>query len=104
MAEAAGVDAAVLRAVLQRDVDALPEDAKLAYTFAEGTLAHDPSADALRARIVAKWGKRALISLAFAMAAAQVYPVLKYALGHGHACVRVQVGGNDMPVPALTSA
>ena len=41
MAERAGVDPAALRAVLERNPDALSEDACLAYEFAEATLAHE---------------------------------------------------------------
>ena len=43
--------------------------------------------------IVKRWGPRALVSLAFAMTAARLYPTVKYALGHGKACSRVVVGG-----------
>jgi alkylhydroperoxidase family enzyme len=104
MAERAGVDPALVRAVLQRDPDALDADARLAYDFAEASLARDPSADALRERVVGRWGKRGLISLAYAMASVQIYPTIKYALGYGHACARVRVGGADLPVPALAPA
>ena len=36
--------------------------------------------------------------LAFAMAAARVYPTVKYALGHGKACTRLVVGGESIAV------
>jgi hypothetical protein len=42
---------------------------------------------------VKRWGRRAVVSLAFAITAARVYPTVKYALGHGKACTRVVVGG-----------
>ena len=100
MAQRAGVAEPVLRAVLERNPHALPPDAKLAYEFAEATLAHDFAADALREQIVARWGKRALISIAYGIVAAQIYPTLKYALGHGHACLRVRVADADVAVPA----
>jgi len=98
LAERAGVDPAVLRAVLARDLKALPEDVALAVRFAEATLAHDGAADALRDEIVKRWGKRALVALGFAITAGRLYPTLKYALGHGKACTRVTVGGAPMPV------
>ena len=44
------------------------------------------------------FGKRGLVSLAFAMTASRLYPTLKYALGHGRACTRVTVGGETRPV------
>ena len=102
MAEREGVDPAIVRAVLSRQWDRLPDDVRLTCEFAEATLAHDIKADELREQIVRRWGKRALISLAFGIAAVQNYPILKYALGYGHACVRVRVAGEDVAVPQLT--
>jgi hypothetical protein len=104
MAERAGVDPALLRAVLERRPQGLTDDARLVYEFTEATIAHDPAADPLRERIVARWGKRALISLAYAIASGAVYPAVKYALGYGHACSRVRIAGAEMPVPALQPA
>ncbi|HVY56846.1 MAG TPA: hypothetical protein VHA77_03260 [Xanthobacteraceae bacterium] len=98
MAEREGVSPAVLRAILAGDVNALTPDAALGLRFARATLAHDPAADGLREEIVRRWGKRALVSLAFAVTAARIYPTTKYALGHGQACRRIVVGGTTMPV------
>ena len=104
MAERAGVDPAIVRAVLARDTAAMPDDVRLACAFAAATLARDPAGDELREEIVKRWGKRGLISLAYAIASVQIYPTLKYALGHGHACQRVRVAGAEMPVPELQHA
>jgi len=41
-----------------------------------------------------------LISLAFGLAAARVFPTLKYALGHGVACQRVVVAGTPVAIGA----
>lgn len=98
MAERAGVAPEVLRAVLARDERAMTVDAALGFRFAEAVLAHDPGANALRAEILQRWGRHALISLAFTVAASRVFPSVKYALGYGRACVRVTVGGAPMPV------
>lgn len=102
MAERAGVAPAVLRALLARDEGAMGEEARLGFRFAELTLAHDPEANTLREEIVKRWGRHALVSLAFAIAASRVFPTVKYALGHGKACTRVAVGG--APVPVLREA
>jgi hypothetical protein len=96
MAERAGVSPAVLRAVLADDPHAMPPDVALAWRFTRATLAHEAAADEFRQAIVARWGRRALVSLAFAITAARIYPTVKYALGHGRACTRIVVGG--MPV------
>jgi hypothetical protein len=76
----------------------MSETAALGFRFAEATLAHDPAGDAMRDEILRRWGSRALISLAFAMASARVFPTIKYALGHGQACARVVVGGQHVAV------
>jgi hypothetical protein len=100
MAEQAGVDATVLRAVLTGDPSAMPDDVRLAWQFTRATLDHDPSADQYRDEIVRRWGPRAVISLAFAMVASRIYPTVKYAMGHGQACTRIVVGGAPMAFQA----
>ena len=96
MAERAGVSPAVLRAVLTDDPGAMPPDVALVWRFTRATLAHDPAADEYREAIVKRWGRRALVSLAFAITASRIYPTVKYALGHGKACMRVVVGGTPV--------
>jgi len=98
MAEREGVAPAQLRAVLAGDEKAMNEEVALGFRFAQAVLAHDPGADTLREEVVRRWGRHALISLAFAIAAVRVFPTVKYALGHGKACTRVTVGGSPMPV------
>jgi hypothetical protein len=98
MAQRQGVDPAILRAVVARDVTAMPYEVALAVRFAEATLRHAPEADDLRDEVVRQFGKRGLISLSFALVASRIYPTLKYALGHGRACTRITVGGETRPV------
>jgi hypothetical protein len=98
MAQRNGVDSNILRAIVARDFTAMPFEVALAARFAEATLAHAPEADDLREEVVRRFGKRGLVSLAFAMTASRLYPTLKYALGHGHACTRLTVGGETRPV------
>ena len=98
MAEREGVAPATIRAILRRQPAAMPADAALGYRFAQAALDHDLEADVLRAEVVHRWGRRALVSLAFALTSARIFPTLKYALGHGHSCVRVRVGGEELPV------
>jgi alkylhydroperoxidase family enzyme len=96
MAERAGVRPAVLRAVLADDPEAMPPEVALVWRFTRATLAHDAAADQYRREIVRLWGRRALVSVAFAITAARLYPTVKYALGHGQACRRVVVGGTPV--------
>jgi hypothetical protein len=71
----------------------MPPDVALVWKFTRATLAHDAAADEDREEIVQRWGRLGLISLAFAITAARIYPTVKYALGHGKACMRIVVGG-----------
>jgi hypothetical protein len=98
MAQRKGVDANILRAIVARDFTAIPFEVALAARFAEASLQHAPEADDLREEVVRRFGKRGLVSLAFAMTASRLYPTLKYALGHGRACTRLTVGGETRPV------
>jgi hypothetical protein len=98
MAERAGVDATILRAIVARELNGMPEDVALAVCFAETSLRHEPEAVDLREEVLRRFGKRGLVSLAFAMTAARLYPTLKYAMGHGQACKRVTIGGETRPV------
>ncbi len=96
MAERAGVDPTVLRAIVSDNVDAMPPDVALVWNFTRATLARDAAADDYRQAILKRWGPRALVSIAFAITAARIYPTVKYALGHGQACMRVVVAGTPV--------
>ena len=98
MAERQGVPPAVLRAILTDDVTAMPADVELAWRFARATLAHDAAADGYRREIVERWGPRAVVTLAFAITTARMYPTVKYAMGHGQVCSRVIVGGSPVAI------
>jgi hypothetical protein len=98
MAEREGVPPAVIRAILDGDTHAMPEDVSLAYRFAQAVLRHDADADSLREQVVSHWGKKGLISLGYAITMGRFFPTLKYALGHARACTRVKVGNEDVKV------
>ena len=98
MAEREGVSQAVLRAILDGDTHAMPENVLLAFRFAQAVLRHDPEADTLRERVVATWGEKGLISLGFALTMARFFPTLKYALGHGKSCQRIKVGNAEVTI------
>ena len=98
MAEAEGVKAQTIRAILERDYAKCPKETLLGIELALGTIARDGSGEEARAEIVRRWGRAGLVSLAYGIIAAQSYPTFKYAIGHGHACVRVRVGGETIAV------
>ena len=62
MAEREGVDPALLRAIVTRDVNAMPYEVALAVRFTEAALQHAPEADDLREEVVRQFGKRGLIA------------------------------------------
>src|SRR5579859_3236601 len=70
-----GVPPRTIAAVLEGDAathnGALDDGARLCVRFARATLAHDPAADELRDEIARRWGPRAVVSLAFGIAAAR---------------------------------
>jgi hypothetical protein len=96
MAEAAGVTAETIRAILESEYGKCSKDALLGVELALATIARDGSGDEARAEILKRWGRAGLVSLGYAIVAAQSYPAFKYAIGHGHACLRVRVGGETI--------
>jgi len=102
-AEREGVAPALLRAIVAKDIGAMPQEVALGLGFADLTLRHAPEADAVREEIVRRWGRRALISLTFALVAARLFPTAKYALGHGRACRRLTIAGQITPVVGAAS-
>jgi hypothetical protein len=97
MAEEAKVPPQMLRAVLARDFAALEPGTALGLRYAEAVLAHSPAMESLRQQIIMQWGERGLVSLAFAITTGRLFPTLKYALGYGHSCARLDVDGEVTP-------
>lgn len=101
MAEEEGVPPAMLKAILTGDGAAMGADAALGWAFARASLARDmEAADPLRDEIVRRWGEKALAAIALGIASSRVYPAVKYALGHGKACSKVQVRGEAVAAKA----
>lgn len=96
MALGDGVEPRTIATVLEGTDALLSDGVRLGVRFARAVAAHDPAADELRDDIVARWGPRALVSLAFAITSARIFPTIKYALGHGKACLRVVVAGETI--------
>jgi len=104
MAERRGVDERTITALVQGDLDALPSEVRLGAELARATTARDASGVAVREEIVRRWGRRALIPLAYGILSGNAYPILKYALGYGDACLRVRVGGREIVTREVTAA
>ncbi|MDP1631798.1 MAG: hypothetical protein Q8L66_10310 [Caulobacter sp.] len=98
MAEKGGVRPEVLPAILVGDLAAMGETAALGYRFARAALDRDlETGDAARAEITRRWGGKAVTALGLALTTAQMYPTVKYSLGHGRTCSRVTVAGTPTP-------
>lgn len=82
-----------IQAVLEGRFIDLPKDARLGAAFAKAVLANAPEADVLRSELVARFGTRGLVSIAFAILSCRLYPTLKAVLGHAERCSVVRVGG-----------
>ncbi|SEA40048.1 hypothetical protein [Alkalimonas amylolytica] len=87
----AKLDPGIVQAIIQCELAELPEEIALVVRFTELVLTHNPEADALREEILALWGQRGLIAIAFAISSYRVYPALKYTLGYGKTCTQVVV-------------
>ena len=92
----AGVAPKTIAAIVQGDESARSPEVVLGARFARAILARDTAADEYREEIERRFGRRAVLSLAFGVMASQLYPALKYALGHGRACTRVVVDGRPI--------
>ncbi len=46
-----------------------------------------------------RWGRKALGALAISIVTTRAFPAMKYALGHGQACVSVDIGGYVIAAP-----
>lgn len=95
MAERAGIPAPDISAIVRGDEAAMSIEAQLGYRFAKTALAHGDM-DLINAELERRYGKRAVVSLAFALTSARMFPTLKYALGHGVTCQRVVIAGETV--------
>jgi alkylhydroperoxidase family enzyme len=90
-AREAGVPSEILRAVLARQPDTLPEELRDAYHFAEAVVTAGGELDMLRERIRLQYGDEGLIEMALAIASCRVFPITKRALGYAVSCSAVTV-------------
>ena len=94
MAEEGGMPSAMLKAILTGDEAGMGPTAALGWRFARASLARDmEAADPLRDEIVRRWGSKALAAISLALATSRVYPTVKYAMGHGKMCSKIDVRG-----------
>lgn len=100
----AGVAPETLEALLTNNLGALSGECVLAVRYGRAVLARKAEADDYRQQLLSRFGKLGLVSLAFALTSARLYPSMKYALGFGKACEKVTVRGLPEIVPAPVPA
>jgi alkylhydroperoxidase family enzyme len=91
LARQAGVAPAHLEAVIHQRVDELPPELADVYRFAQAVVAATGAEEELRPRLEDRYGAAGMVDLALGIAAAQVYPITKRALGYATSCARVEV-------------
>ena len=85
-----------IAALLRGDLEAAGPDAELGFRYGIAVAGNTPNAVPLAEEVERRYGKRALVSLAFAVAGARVYPCLKRGLGHGVACSKINVANETI--------
>lgn len=95
-----GVAPPEVAALLRGDLEAAGQDAELGFRYGIAVAQNTADAQQLADDVVARFGKRALVSLSFAIACSRVYPTLKRGLGHGVACSKIKVSDETIGLKA----
>ena len=90
LARQAGVESAVIHAVLDGDEDQLPHDLADVARFTKSILTVNDDDD-LRQKMRKRYGERGLIELAYAIASSRIPPTVKRTLGYAKSCSLVPV-------------
>lgn len=98
MAVEDGIDPRKLAALVRGDVDAAGSDAALGFRFGMAVATNAGTVLELVEQVRRKYGERGLVSLAYSVTTARVYPTLKRALGHGAVCSKVIVSNETIAV------
>jgi AhpD family alkylhydroperoxidase len=92
MALKAGVSPRTITALLRGDLEVAGRDAELGFRYGIAVAQNTADAVSLSEEVERRFGKRALVTLSFAVAFGRVYPTVKRGLGHGAACTKIAVG------------
>lgn len=98
MVLARGVSPSVVRALIDGDHENTEPSAVLGFRFAQALMHGNEALPELRHAITRQYGKSAVLAAAYAVLVARSYPLLKRALGHGQACLRLSVDGETLNV------
>lgn len=98
MALDAGVAPDKIAALLRGDIERAGPTAALGFRYGIAVALNTEDAPALAEAVEARFGKRALVSMAYAVACGRVYPALKRGLGQGAACTRIRVADKSIAI------
>ena len=87
----AGVDKTIVKAALENHLSEMPADLKLGFCFGRVVSENDPMLLEKGAAVEARFGRKALVDLAMAVALARFYPTVKRALGHSRSCSAIAI-------------
>jgi alkylhydroperoxidase/carboxymuconolactone decarboxylase family protein YurZ len=93
-----GMKPDAIASLLRGDLEQAGADAELGFRY--GIAVANGTDDTLRLceDAEARYGKRGLVSLAYAVACSRVYPALKRGLGHGMACSSIVVSDETVTI------
>ena len=98
MALKSGVPSASIVAVIRGDIEQADAETAFGFRYGRAVATNHPDAVTYAGQAETRYGKRGVVSLAFAVAAARVYPALKRGLGHGAACAKIVVANDVIAV------
>jgi len=98
MATRAGMEPEKLAALIRGDIDDAGPDAAFGFRYGMAVATNADTTLSLVEQARKRYGERGLISLAFSVTTARMFPTLKRAIGHGAACAKVVVSNETIAV------
>ena len=98
MATRSGMDPEKLAALIRGDVDDAGPEAAFGFRYGMAVATNADTALSLVEQARKRYGERGLVSLAFSVTTARMFPTLKRGLGHGAVCAKVIVQNETIPV------
>lgn len=98
MALESGMPKDQIEAVLRRDLHAMNDNTLIAFRFADAIARRSLDEGGCRDAVEARWGKKGVIDLTFALQMGRMFPMVKAALGYAKECRRISVDGHEVDV------
>jgi hypothetical protein len=98
MATRDGIDSGKLEALVRGDIDEAGPEAAFGFRYGMSVATNADTVVALVEQARSRYGERGLVSLAFSVTTARMFPTLKRGLGHGAVCSKVFVGTETVQV------